>query len=44
MKKFFGEEKKRSLHEEVTLIRKRIGWVIFWLVVLAIGIGKLIPY
>jgi len=35
---------EEKLLEEVVLIRKRIGWIIFWLIILAIGIGKLIPY
>lgn len=33
--------KKPSLEEEVSLIRKRLGWIIFWLIVIASGIWKL---
>ena len=38
---WFMGYKNLSVNEEVTLIRKRLGWIIFWLIVIAIGVGSI---
>lgn len=30
-----------EINEEIVLIRKRLGWIIFWLFVIAVGIGNI---
>ena len=31
-------EKKIDIEDEVILIRKRIGWAIFWFIIIALGL------
>jgi len=35
-------KKKISIEEEVVLIRKRLGWIIFWLIMIMLSINELI--
>ena len=33
--------KKKTIEDEVVLIRKRLGWIIFWLIIIALAISNL---
>jgi len=32
-----------KMYEEIKFIRRRLGWIIFWLFIIALGVGALIP-
>ena len=46
IKRFFDWVKGKPQTELDVLkaIKKRLGWIVFFLIIIAIGIGELIPY
>jgi len=39
-----GKEKPQTELDILKVIKKRLGWIVFFLLIIALGIGELIPY